>query len=87
MNISKTAILPIVTIICGGIAVITGHPIGKDTVDMVATIGATVIGAGISIYGVIKNHKKPAPAQPQVEAPQAPVAQPAEAPQNTTPKQ
>ncbi|MFD0825870.1 hypothetical protein ACT8ZR_09345 [Neobacillus sp. M.A.Huq-85] len=55
---NKTAILPIVTIICGGISVISGHPIGKDTVDMVATIAATVIGAGISIWGVVKNHRK-----------------------------
>ena len=55
---NKTVILPIVTIICGGIAIITGKPIGSDTIDMIATISATVIGAGISIYGVIKNHKK-----------------------------
>ena len=55
---NKTAILPIITIICGGISVISGHPIGKDTVDMVATIAATVIGAGISIWGVVKNHRK-----------------------------
>ena len=55
---SKSAILPIVAIVCGGIAVITGKPIGADTQDMVATIAATVIGAGISIWGVIKNHKK-----------------------------
>ena len=55
---SKSAILPIVTIVCGGIAIITGKPIGSDTIDMIATISATAIGAGISIWGVIKNHKK-----------------------------
>jgi hypothetical protein len=57
-KMQKTAILPIVTIICGGITVISGHPIGKDTVDLIATIAATVIGAGISIWGVIKDHSK-----------------------------
>jgi hypothetical protein len=55
---NKTAILPIVTIVCGGIAIITKKPIGADTIDMIATIAATVIGSGISIWGVIKNHKK-----------------------------
>ena len=55
---SKTAILPIVSIVCGGVAVITGHPIGQDTVVMIATVAATLVGAGISIWGVFKNHKK-----------------------------
>lgn len=58
MNISKTAILPIVTVICGGIAIIIGKPIGKDTVDMIATIAAVVIGAGVNLWGIWKNHKK-----------------------------
>jgi uncharacterized membrane protein YcaP (DUF421 family) len=55
---NKTAILPIVTIICLGIGTLIGKPIGKDTVDMIATIAATVISAGVSVWGVIKNHKK-----------------------------
>lgn len=55
---NKTAILPIVTIICLGIGTLIGKPIGKDTVDMIATIAATSISAGVSIYGVLKNHKK-----------------------------
>jgi hypothetical protein len=55
---SKSMIVPIVAIVCGGIAIITGKPIGSDTQDMIATISTTVIGAGISIWGVIKNHKK-----------------------------
>jgi uncharacterized membrane protein YcaP (DUF421 family) len=54
----KTAILPIVTIICLGIGTLIGKPIGKDTVDMIATITATAFTAGISIWGVIKDHTK-----------------------------
>jgi hypothetical protein len=57
---NKTVILPIVTIVCGAIALITKKPIGADTQDMIATVAATVIGAAISIWGVIKNHKKDA---------------------------
>jgi hypothetical protein len=55
---NKTAILPIVTIVCGAIALITKKPIGADMQDMIATIAATVIGAAISIWGVIKDHSK-----------------------------
>lgn len=57
---NKTAILPIVVIICGAITLITKKPIGADIQDMIATVVATAIGAGISIWGVIKNHKKDA---------------------------
>lgn len=57
MNMNKTAILPIVSVICLGIATITGHSINANMQDEIATIAATVIGAGISVWGVIKNHK------------------------------
>jgi hypothetical protein len=56
-GLNKTAILPIVSIICIGIAAITGHEFTKDTVDAIATISSIVITAGISVWGVIKNHK------------------------------
>jgi hypothetical protein len=59
MNISKTAILPIVSVFCLGIGAITGHNISSNAIDEIATIGATVIGAGISVWGIIKDHKKP----------------------------
>lgn len=55
---NKTAILPIVSVVCMGVAVVTGHTISASIQDEVATIAATAIGAGISIWGVIKNHKK-----------------------------
>jgi hypothetical protein len=58
MKISKTAILPVVTVICLGVAAVTGHPIGKSTQDLIATDVAAVITAGVSIWGVFKNHKK-----------------------------
>lgn len=58
MNISKTSILPIVSVICLGIGTITHHAINASIQNEIATVAATVIGAGISIWGVIKNHKK-----------------------------
>lgn len=56
-NIDKTAILPIVTVVCLGIGAITGHAISVNVQNDIATIAAVAIGAGISIWGVIKNHK------------------------------
>jgi hypothetical protein len=58
MKISKTAILPVVTVLSLAYAAITGHEISKDLLDKTADIAAVVISAGISIWGVIKNHKK-----------------------------
>jgi hypothetical protein len=58
MKISKTAILPIVSVICLAVATITGHQVSASIQDEIATIATTVIGAGISIWGVIKNHSK-----------------------------
>jgi hypothetical protein len=57
-NVSKTAILPVVSIICIGIAAITGHKFSADVVDNIATVASIAITAGISIWGVFKNHKK-----------------------------
>lgn len=54
---SKTAIAPIVTVICLAIGTVIGHPIGQSVQDEIATIAAAVITAGVSIWGVIKNHK------------------------------
>jgi hypothetical protein len=58
VKINKTAILPIVSVICLAIATITGHQVSSSVQDEIATVAATGIGAGISIWGVIKNHKK-----------------------------
>ena len=58
MKISKTAILPIVSVICLGIASFTGNTISADMQDHVASIATIVISAGVSIWGIIKNHKK-----------------------------
>jgi hypothetical protein len=63
MKISKTAILPIVSVVCLGIGAITGHNISSNMQDEIATIVSTVIGAGISIWGIIQNHKNEPPVQ------------------------
>jgi hypothetical protein len=58
MNMKKTSILPIVSVVCLAVAAVTGHQISKDIVNEVADIAVAVIGAGISIWGVIKDHSK-----------------------------
>jgi hypothetical protein len=55
---NKTAILPIVSVVCLAIAAVTGHQISKDVVNEVADIAVAVIGAGISIWGIFKDHTK-----------------------------
>jgi hypothetical protein len=55
---NKTAILPIVSVICLGVAAITGHTVDAKLQDDIATWAASLIGVGIGIYGVIKNHKR-----------------------------
>lgn len=55
---SKTAILPVVSVICLAIAAVTGHEISKDVQDAIAGVTAIVVGAGISIWGIYKSHKK-----------------------------
>jgi hypothetical protein len=37
---------------------ITGHQVSSSVQDEIATIAAAVIGAGISVWGIIKDHKK-----------------------------
>ena len=55
---NKTAILPIISVICLGVAAITGHKIDDSLQVQIADWAASLIGVGIGIYGVIKNHKK-----------------------------
>jgi hypothetical protein len=57
-NINKSAILPIVSVIALGIGAITGHKIDENLQEDIATWSATLIGVGVSIWGVIKDHKK-----------------------------
>lgn len=57
MNINKSAILPIVSVVCLGVAAISGHTISSSLQDQIATWAASLIGTGISIWGVVKNHK------------------------------
>jgi hypothetical protein len=54
----KTQILPIISVICLGVAAITGHQVSASVQDEIATIGAAVIGSAITIWGIIKDHQK-----------------------------
>lgn len=51
-------IAPIVAVICMAVAGITGVQIDADTQEQVATGIFVCISAGVSIYGIVKNHKK-----------------------------
>lgn len=53
----KTAILPVVSVLCLAIAAITGHQIDASLQDEIATVASIAIGAGISIWGIYKDHK------------------------------
>jgi hypothetical protein len=57
---NKTAILPIISVICLGIGVVTGHKIDDSLQAQIADWTASLIGVGIGIWGVIKNHQKDA---------------------------
>jgi hypothetical protein len=57
-NMSKAALLPIVSIICLAVATITGQNISDDTVDFIASVAATILLASASIWGVYKDFKK-----------------------------
>lgn len=54
----KTIILPIISIIFMAITAITGHQFDEATIESVATAVAVLITTGLSIYGVLKDHKK-----------------------------
>lgn len=56
MKISKTTIVPIVSVVCLGISSITGHAISGQIQDEIATWALNLIGIGYGIYGVIKDH-------------------------------
>jgi hypothetical protein len=64
-NINKSAILPIVSVIALGVGAVTGHQISANLQDEIATWAASIIGVGISVWGVIKNHKKAEKTPPQ----------------------
>jgi hypothetical protein len=57
-NVSKSAILPILSTLALGIAALTGHQFSKSAIDEAATVIAIVATAGINLWGIIKNHKK-----------------------------
>jgi hypothetical protein len=57
MKINKSAILPIISVLALGYGAITGHTVDAKLQDDIAGWAATLIGVGVSIWGVIKNHK------------------------------
>jgi Na+/H+ antiporter NhaB len=57
-GVSKTAILPVLSVVALCIATLTGHKFTQDFIDEAATILAVLITAGVNIYGIFKNHKK-----------------------------
>jgi hypothetical protein len=55
---NKTAILPIVTVLAGAYTLITKDAVKPETIDTIVNIATIVVGSGISIWGIWKNHKK-----------------------------
>lgn len=54
----KTMILPIIAILALGLKAATGVEIDQATQESIATGAGILVAAGLSIYGVFKNHKK-----------------------------
>lgn len=58
-NFNKTVIAPLITVVALGIGMIYGlNEAQIEQLEQVLLQGATAIATLISIYGVIKNHKK-----------------------------
>lgn len=53
----KTMILPVISVICLGVASFTGHAISQGIQQQLADGIYILIGAGVSIWGIFKNHK------------------------------
>jgi uncharacterized membrane protein len=54
----KTAILPIITVLALAYGTFTGYKVSNDIVNQIADIAAVVITAGISVWGIVKDHSK-----------------------------
>ena len=54
----KTAILPVISVVCLGVTAISGHAISEETQNYIAEIVVIVAAAGSAIWGIYKDHKK-----------------------------
>lgn len=59
-NISKSAIAPIVTAIFLAISYLSGHKFDASFQDNVSIIATALFSLGIMIWGIFKDHSKPA---------------------------
>lgn len=57
-NYSKTIIAPIVGLIALGMTIVFGIEIGTDIQDQIITYVSTGITLAVTLYGIVKNHKK-----------------------------
>lgn len=58
MKISKTAILPVISVLFLAIGAVTGHVVSADTQDLIATYASVIITAAVSVWGIYQNHQK-----------------------------
>jgi hypothetical protein len=58
MKITKSMILPFVTVLVGGYTLITKDAVSKDAVDTITNISVIVIGAAVNVWGIFKTHEK-----------------------------
>lgn len=54
----KTIVLPIVSAILMGVELIVKHPISESTKTETVDIVTALVGTGVTLFGIVKNHKK-----------------------------
>lgn len=58
MKITKSMILPLISVICLAYGTLSGHQISNEIQGQIAEAIVVVVGLSYSIYGIFKNHKK-----------------------------
>jgi hypothetical protein len=54
----KTIVVPIVATVYMGIELIVKHPISESTKTETVDIVTALVGTGVTLFGIVKNHKK-----------------------------
>lgn len=57
MKITKSMILPLISVICLAYGTLSGHQISNEIQGQIAEAIVVVVGFGYSVYGIFKNHK------------------------------
>jgi hypothetical protein len=85
-NVSKSAVAPIVSTLLMAVGLVTHKVFSSDTVNEVTDITVAVIGGAVTIWGIIKNHKKDVVVVAPVAPPVTPTVTPTDNQTGGTPK-